>query len=148
MSNVSVPAAATGLPSRRLFLAAGPASVVFASLRQAVAAEPDPIFALIAEHERLDRAWLALDWRLDDMAKDDPSRDAVKAELEAALSAYHEARDLLETTPPQTLAGVIAYLREISREYRGCVLDVSVIENALRSPALSAPPSEQWKESR
>ena len=58
MPNEPVPAAATGLPaapnfgetpSRRLFLAAGPAAAVFGALsaKSALASQPDPVFAAL-----------------------------------------------------------------------------------------------------
>lgn len=57
MSKTKVSASAVGLPSRRLFLASGPAAAVFASLRKA-AAEESPIDRLIEGHKA---AWRALD---------------------------------------------------------------------------------------
>ncbi len=51
MQNNTVPAAATGLPSRRLFLAAGPAAAVFGA--ESAAAETDAeLEALIAAHQQ------------------------------------------------------------------------------------------------
>ncbi|WP_374545274.1 hypothetical protein [Rhodoblastus sp.] len=49
MSKTTVSASATGLPSRRLFLASGPAAAVLISLRKA-AAEESPLSALIERH--------------------------------------------------------------------------------------------------
>lgn len=62
MPNQTVPAAVTGLPAqpqptRRIFLAAGSAAAVFASLGAAAAASApsdDPVFAAIAERDRLE----------------------------------------------------------------------------------------------
>ena len=51
MSKTKVSASALGLPSRRLFLASGPAGAVFLSLRKAASGE-SPIAALIDEHRR------------------------------------------------------------------------------------------------
>jgi hypothetical protein len=51
MSKTKVSASAIGLPSRRLFLASGPAAAVLTSLRKAAAKE-SPIQALIEEHRQ------------------------------------------------------------------------------------------------
>ncbi len=125
-------------PSRRLLLAALPAAALAPVPAVAAVVDADPIFALIAEHERLDRAWLEIDWRLDELSKADPAWAALEAECTVASDALHAAHDLLGATPPQTVAGVIAYLREMARYYKGCMVPDWVLENALRSPALNA----------
>ena len=78
--------------SRRVFLAAGPATAVFASLGAAARAEAlssDPIFAAIACHEAANSRYLAACKLTDDIEAEDEGRavtPADEAEYEAAVS--------------------------------------------------------------
>ncbi|MBB4197882.1 hypothetical protein CCR94_16160 [Rhodoblastus sphagnicola] len=82
MSNNASPAKATALPDRRLFLAAGPAAAVMASLRKANA-EESPLLALIAEYRRAKDAY-GVACRADDEHPDLPRLlDEETAALEA-----------------------------------------------------------------
>jgi hypothetical protein len=75
MSKTKVSASAIGLPSRRLFLAAGPAAAVLTSLRKA-AAEDSPIVNLIALHRQAVGAFYENAAREEDILCSVDSREA------------------------------------------------------------------------
>jgi hypothetical protein len=102
--------------SRRVFLAAGPAAAVFASLSAAARAEAlssDPIFAAIARHEATEARYCAACKLTDEVAAEQEGRaiaPADEAEFEAAEAANDSALEALLATPPTTTAGARAGL--------------------------------------
>ncbi len=102
--------------SRRVFLGAGPATAVFASLGAAARAEAlssDPIFAAIAHHEATESRYLAACKLTDDIDAEQEGRaitPADEAEYEAASVANASALLELLATPPATKAGARAGL--------------------------------------
>lgn len=102
--------------SRRVFLAAGPAAAVFASLSAAARAEAlssDPIFAAIARHEATESRFCVASMLTDEVVAEHENRaitPADEAEFEAALRANDSALEALLATPPATKAGARAGL--------------------------------------
>lgn len=102
--------------SRRVFLAAGPATAVFASLSAAARAEArssDPIFAAIARHEAAESRFVAVSNLTDEVVAEHEGRaitPADEAEFEAASAANEYALEALLATPPATKAGARAGL--------------------------------------
>lgn len=102
--------------SRRVFLAAGPATAVFASLGAAARAEAlssDPICTAIACHEAANSRYLAACKLTDDIEAEDEGRavtQADEAEYEAACVADASALLELLAMPPTTKAGARAGL--------------------------------------
>ena len=78
MSKSIVSASAIGLPSRRLFMASGPAAAVFFSLRKAVAAQ-SPLLALIDRHKAAWREFEGACARCD-LGDEDSHRPDLEAE--------------------------------------------------------------------
>jgi hypothetical protein len=117
MTNAIVRPAATGLPipTRRLFLAAGSAAAVFATVKRAAGStdSADPIFAAIERHKE---AWRAFDTacsRTDNVVAEEEGREVTEAD-EAAWSASNafeeEVFEALVTLPPETVAGMRAVI--------------------------------------
>jgi hypothetical protein len=102
--------------SRRVFLAAGPAASVFASLGAPARAEAlslDPIFAAIARHEATEARYCVACKLTDEIAAEQEGRaiaPANEAEFEAASAANDSALEALLATPPTTKAGARAGL--------------------------------------
>ena len=102
--------------SRRVFLAAGPAAAVFASLSAAARAKAlssDPIFAAIACHEAANSRYLAACKLTDDIEAEEGRAvtQADEAEYEAASVGGRCPRSVeLLATPPATKAGARAGL--------------------------------------
>jgi hypothetical protein len=102
--------------SRRVFLAAGPAAAVFASLGAAARAEAlstDPIFAAIARHEATEVRYCAACNLTDEVVAEREGRAITptdEAEFEAASAANDSALEALLATPPTTKAGARAGL--------------------------------------
>jgi hypothetical protein len=102
--------------SRRVFLAAGPAAAVFASLSAAARAEAlssDPIFAAIARHEATEVRFCAASNLTDEVMAEREGRAITpvnEAEFDAAEAAYDSALDALAATPPTTKGGARAAL--------------------------------------
>lgn len=113
------PAGALFFRTRRTFLAglaaAAPAAAI-ASLPTVAAAEPDPIFAAIAAHER------AADTYSEALLKQNEDEDAHLDAVELAAEADTEAALAMVVTVPTTLAGAIALVKySMSGERRyGC----------------------------
>jgi hypothetical protein len=107
MPNATVRASATALPnsSRRLFLAAGSAAAVFATVKRAAAstAGADPIFAAIERHKLAFDTFCATCSRTDDVLAQEQGREVTEAD-EAAYAAANDAEDeaietLIQTAP-------------------------------------------------
>jgi hypothetical protein len=116
MPNDTVRASATALPksSRRLFLAAGTAAAVCATLKSAAGLEVDPIFAAIKRHNEAWRAFGDACPRIDDIVAENEGREVTEADeeaYEAANDAEEEAFEALITLPPVTIAGMRAAMR-------------------------------------
>jgi hypothetical protein len=118
----------SAIHSRRVFLAAGPAAAVFASLSAAARAEAlavDPVFAAIARHEATELAFYAASNLTDEVMAEREGRaitPADEAEFERAEAAYDSALDELLATPPTTKAGARAALDYVIGLDRGCPL--------------------------
>ncbi|PPQ40471.1 hypothetical protein CKO16_01620 [Rhodoblastus acidophilus] len=132
MPESTVSADATALPSRRLFLSAGPAAAVFAALGAAAAASPanpdQRIFDLIMEM----RAWTS---KANSPASDEDTT-AFCCDQQAALFR------LLLQEKPQTMHGVRALLAYLIEEisdylYDGATISV-MLKSVLASPAMMA----------
>ena len=145
--------------SRRLFLAAGSASAVFAALAQAAAAAPlaspifgmraqaaysptpgdDPIFAAIKRHAD---AWYAL-WRHEDVIEkaifNHPMTEAERALADAIDVEETEALEAFLGTAPTTAPGIRAALEHIQRFDETGLPDnlAAFLEALLRSPVLA-----------
>lgn len=120
---------AGGLHRRAILagLAAATPAAAIASLPSAVAAEPDPIFAAIAAHERAAEAYTAALEKWNDHVEihkmSDPLiREANLDAVELAAEADTEAAFAMVATVPTTLAGAIALMKySMSGESRyGC----------------------------
>jgi hypothetical protein len=121
-ADTTSPAAAVptgGGSSRRALLTAAPAAaagallagtaVNAAAVAMAKAGEVDPIFAVIAEHQAAFVAVVAAYAREDREGDDDEITEAAQQRvLEAGLDLF--------TTPPTTLAGVVALLEHLGTD--------------------------------
>ena len=121
----------TAKPSRRLFLAAGPAAAVFGALDIAATApvRPDltldhePILAAIARHQAAEVAFTDTLRPVDRVAARLEGREVTQADtqaFEAAHAAEEEAIEALLETVPLTWLGVrcaLAYLVEMQDGY-------------------------------
>lgn len=135
MPNTPVPAAATGLPNRRIFLAAGPAALVFGSLK-AAAAETDPIFAAIRAHEVAEIIWFEIEEQ-NEFLSDEPGYAQAQTVLARARAAYQAEYDKLVSTPPQTVAGLLAYVGWMARYFNGRLVNEDAADNLFNSPVLT-----------
>jgi hypothetical protein len=118
-------------PSRRLFLAAGPAAAVFGALGVAAAApamadltlDQEPILAAIERHQAAERAFTATLNPVDKVYARLHGREVTQADnqaFEAANVAEEEAIEALLETVPLTWLGVrcaLAYLAEMQDGY-------------------------------
>jgi hypothetical protein len=139
MPNATVRANAQAMP-RRLFLAAGPAAAVFATLRGAKAvtdtsaAADSRLFELIAEGKH----WWKEIGDACDLPDPSPEREEKLAE---AHSRYQDAFDEAVETIPQTVAGIRALLAWIKTDCEGISLPdenvASLVDSLLASPVLS-----------
>jgi hypothetical protein len=120
----------TAKPSRRLFLAAGPAAAVFGAL-EAVATPADPVFAAIERHKA---AWAAFV---------EATCDLTLSELYAYRQAHDEDTEALEdflATPATTMAGLRAALVYVIEIDRDCMSDNGgrIAPTLLQSPLFAA----------
>jgi hypothetical protein len=129
MPNDTVRASATALPipNRRLFLAAGSAAAVFATVKRAAgsAGPTDPTFAAIERHREA--------WRLVvETESDEPAYEAIR-------EAEQEALDALFALPPITVAGMRAAIEWMVKYDDGCVPETSgaFLATLLDSPLLA-----------
>jgi hypothetical protein len=104
MSENIVSASATGLPSRRLFLAAGSAAAVFSGLHEAAASEGGDA-ALIALDRELEAAW-AHEREMNESGTD--------GSVEAACAKCSEIVDRIGKIPATTLQGFKVKARAVS----------------------------------
>jgi hypothetical protein len=126
MPNPTVRANATALPnsSRRLFLAAGTAAALCASLKGAAALGVDPIFAAIKHHNE---AWRAFDdtcSRADNALARNEGREvteADKAAVEAVNAAEQSAFEDLITLSPVTVPGMRAAINYFTEFETDCI---------------------------
>jgi hypothetical protein len=113
MPNPIVRASATALPnsSRRLFLAAGTAAAVCASLKNAAGLEVDPIFAAIKRHNDAWRAFGGTCRGIDGVVARNEGRQVTEAAWSAANEVEEEAFEAFVNLPPATIAGMRAAMR-------------------------------------
>ena len=116
MPNDMVRASATALPnsSRRLFLAAGTAAAVCASLKNAAGLEVDPIFAAIKRHNDAWRAFGGTCRGIDGVVARNERRQVTEADeavWSAANEAEEEAFEAFINLPPITITGMRAAMR-------------------------------------
>jgi hypothetical protein len=147
MSNDIVPAAATGLPksNRRLFLVAGTAMALTATLKSvAHATDPgaDPIFAAIERHKELFAIFTGTCDRADEVKAKREGREVTEADeaaLEAACDAEMDAAAELVAIPPTTVAGMRAAIEYIVEYDKGCVPHscAQFLATLLESPLLA-----------
>lgn len=109
--------------TRRLFLAAGPAATVFASLGAAAAASApsdDPVFAAIAECNRLEALHLEAITATDALFESGAAAEELEAVEAAQSEVCHAAcareRELF-ATEPTTVAGAVAMLRFLADNF-------------------------------
>jgi hypothetical protein len=140
MPNATVRADAQAMP-RRLFLAAGPAAAVFATLRGAKAvtdtsaASDSRLFELVAEGKH----WWKEIGDACDLPDPSPEREAALTE---AHSHYQDAFDEAVETVPQTTAGIRALLAWVKTDCEGISLPdenvAALVDSLLASPVLAA----------
>lgn len=104
MSKNTILASATGLPSRRLFLAVGSTAAVLGGLQTAAKAEHADA-ELIALGREFEAAW-AHERKVNDTGSDD--------DVEAACDATGAVADRIEATPARTLEGFKVKARAVS----------------------------------
>ncbi len=126
-------------PSRRLFLAAGPAAVVFPALSAAAATEPDPILALIAKAEESERTWFDAEERsgYPYMVPNTPGYEAAWEASAPFRDAHSDDLDRLYKTPPRTTNGMTAYILWMRRYFDGSVPSSEAVYNLFNSPLLN-----------
>jgi hypothetical protein len=112
-------------PSRRLFLAAGSAAAVCASLKSAAALDlADPIFAAIERHNESWRVFGATCRGIDSVVARNEGREVTEAD-EATWSAANETEEeafgALITLPPVTIAGMRAAMRYFIEFETDCI---------------------------
>jgi hypothetical protein len=120
----------TPIPSRRALLAGAPAvaaaalaaggAVNIVAVAMARPSGVDPIFAVIAEHRAIMRAWRdAFD--MEEMTEHGtPEREAACAAIDAECEREETAMHAVLTAQPTTIAGVVALLEHVGqREYLG-----------------------------
>jgi hypothetical protein len=139
MPNATVRADAQTMP-RRLFLAAGPAAAVFATLRGAKAvtdtsaASDSRLFELIAEGKH----WWEEIGDACDLPDPSPEREA---KLTEAHARYQDAFDEAVETVPQTVAGMRALLSWVKTDCEGISLPdenvAALVDSLLASPVLT-----------
>jgi hypothetical protein len=130
--------------SRRLFLAAGPASAVFAALGVAAAIPAlDPVFAAIERHRAAWDAYGVTCYRTDDVLAKQQGREVTQADEDAVEEAGEFERqaiaDLIET-PPQTTAGMRAAIAHLIAIEYGSVPEMGgrFLPALLQSPLFAA----------
>jgi hypothetical protein len=109
-------------PSRRIFLAAGSAATLMASLKAAVAADVsvDPVYAAIKEHQRL------LDWANEPGAGDDET--ARRADIE-----QNYLYGVVVDTEPTTAIGACALLIHVAKAEAVFFNDDDAMSQAVRT---------------
>lgn len=95
----------------------------------------DPIFALIAQSDVTERAWLDAEARYD-VVRTDPNFEKYQAIIGPLYQAHSEALDGLTSCPPVTHAGLVAYCRWMARYFEGCLVDEYASRNLFQSPVL------------
>jgi hypothetical protein len=149
MPNATVRANAQTMP-RRLFLAAGPAAAVFATLRGAKGSAISPegadadLFALVGEGKHW---WGRIDTYCtlcDSVAARNEGREVLpedQAKLDEAQENYDAALYAATDCVPQTIAGFRALLEWIAMDGHGIGVNdellAAFIANALASPVLA-----------
>jgi hypothetical protein len=147
MPNATVRANAQTMP-RRLFLAAGPAAAVFATLRVAKAVTPAAadarLFELIAEGARQWKKMGDLLRLCDEVIARIEGREVLpedEAERDEASDRYQDAFDEAVSTAPQTVAGIRALLAWVRRDCEGLALQeehvADLVDSLLASPILA-----------
>jgi hypothetical protein len=149
MPNAIVRANAQTMPSR-LFLAAGPAAAVFATLRGAKASARAPedadaeLFALVEEGKHWNGEIDRLCTLCDSVAARNGGCEVLaedEARLDEAHEKYADALWAAMNRVPQTVAGFRALLGMIAEECKSCCIydDVwaAFVANALASPVLA-----------
>jgi hypothetical protein len=136
----------TAKPSRRLFLAAGPAAAVFGALAlSAGIPSVDPIFAAIERHKMALDAFCATLNPVDEIWAEQHGREITRADedaYEAARAVEEGALDGLFSTPPTTLPGMRAVLEHVMRSDECC--DGRIAETLLKSPLLAGMSAEEF----
>lgn len=143
MSKTTISAAATGLSSRRLFLAAGSAAAVFGALSTAAATHnPDAEIITLSEAVMTaDRHYAECAHRCDSVTAQREDRritEGDEAALENAAAAYYRARASLLSAQPKTTTGLRAVFKWLRQD---CYLSQdefeTLVETLLASPALA-----------
>jgi hypothetical protein len=134
---------AQGQTSRRLFLDAGSAAAVFATVKHAAggAGPVDPIFAAIERHKAAWAAFREACDLTDEVRADHEGREVTEADeaaYEVCNKAEQEALDALFALPPITLAGMRAAIQWIVEYDCGCMETASdFLPTLLDSPLLA-----------
>jgi hypothetical protein len=102
MSKNTVSASATGLPSRRLILAAAPAAA-FLTSAHTIAAEETPLATLIERHKAACAAFDSASGLDDEVAGDDPRFPALSEQRAVLFDAEMAALDELCAYRPKTI---------------------------------------------
>jgi hypothetical protein len=115
----------TPIPTRRALLAGAPAIAAAAlaggtvanavAIGMAKAADVDPIFALIAEHQAALEAYLAASATDGNLVDHTPAWIAARAVTESATAREELAHKAVFTTNPTTVAGVAALLGHVAQ---------------------------------
>ncbi len=120
-------------PISRRALAAGLALAPVAGLPALAGAVSgdDPVFAVLAERDRLEAIHLAAITRMDEL-----QTETAEAERSAACSAVCDyERDVLLTTVPTTKAAALALLRFLGNHLQSFAGEEKAVANAVRAIA-------------
>jgi hypothetical protein len=125
----------TTIPTRRALLAGAPAvaAAAVAGHYPAIAAvgEPDPIFAVIAEHQAAMMAyWNACKACAESLDCDEDEH--LEKVVDETCAAHFDARDALFACRPTTLAGVVALLSHLAEPDYGHDPKRTVLAVAMR----------------
>jgi len=124
-------------PISRRALAAGLALAPVAGLPALAGevSEDDPVFAVLAERDRLEAIHLAAITRADELqteVADELQTEAAEAEQGVACSAVCDyERDVLLTTVPTTKAGALALLRFLGNHLQSFGGEEKAVANAI-----------------
>ena len=133
----------TAKPSRRLFLAAGPAAAVFGALALSAALPSvDPIFAAIERHKAAWDAFGEAGPAADNILAKQQGRVVTQADCDALDAASELEREVfgeMLNTSPTTLPGLRAAVEHLAEIERGCVPEASgyFLFKLLKSPLLA-----------
>jgi hypothetical protein len=147
MPNDTLAANAQAMP-RRLFLAAGPAAAVFATLRGAKAVTPSDadarLFELIEEGARQWKKMGDVLRLCDEVVAENEGREVLpedEAKRDEASDRYQDAFDEAVSTAPQTVAGIRALLAWVRQDCEGMALQdehvADLVDSLLASPVLT-----------